>query len=287
MRIAPAERYEVVIDCSQFPLGSRVHLNNCLQQTSGRGPENVDIVETLNTRSIWRLMNLSGGWTHPIHIHDEELRVLTRNGVAPPAHERGLKDVFVVYDTPDYTQHMGLLTFGNEPEGKWAGTYALDTPENIAFHVLRRVDPFKFTPWPETPSPSAASRGGEQSRRRAPGRSKQVNVTSVAAASTQLGTIADNGGGSWTYTPAAGFTGTDTFLSAASCEQPPVAGTDSLTAGCYLTTRRSCRPMSPSARIWWTSWIARERVSTPPAHPYPDGDVRCCGILQRPEGHNL
>jgi hypothetical protein len=192
-----------------------------------------------------------------------------------------------LYDTPDYTQHMGLLTFGNEPEGKWAGTYALDTPENIAFHVLRRVDPFKFTPWPETPSPSAASRGGEQSRRRAPGRSKQVNVTSVAAASTQLGTIADNGGGSWTYTLAAGFTGTDTFLSAASCEQPPVAGTDSLTAGCYLTTRRSCRPMSPSARIWWTSWIARERVSTPPAHPYPDGDVRCCGILQRPEGHNL
>jgi protein SCO1/2 len=68
-----------------------------------------------------------------------------------------------LYDTPDYTQHMGLLTFGNEPEGKWAATNALDKPENIVFNVLRRVDPFKFAPWPETPSPSATSRGSERS----------------------------------------------------------------------------------------------------------------------------
>jgi protein SCO1/2 len=68
-----------------------------------------------------------------------------------------------LYDNPDYTQHMGLLTFGNEPEGKWAATYALDKPENIVFNLLRRVDPFKFSPWPERPSPSTASRGGERS----------------------------------------------------------------------------------------------------------------------------
>jgi protein SCO1/2 len=67
-----------------------------------------------------------------------------------------------LYDNPDYTQHMGLLTFGNEPEGKWAATYALDKPENIVFNVLRRVDPFKFAPWPEKPSPLATSNGGER-----------------------------------------------------------------------------------------------------------------------------
>lgn len=65
-----------------------------------------------------------------------------------------------LYDNPDFTQHMGLLTFGNEPEGKWAATYALDKPENIAFNVLRRVDPFKYTPWPEKPSKTRASSGG-------------------------------------------------------------------------------------------------------------------------------
>lgn len=57
-----------------------------------------------------------------------------------------------LYDNPDFTQHMGLLTFGNEPEGKWAATYALDKAENIVFNVLRRVDPFKYSPWPEKPA---------------------------------------------------------------------------------------------------------------------------------------
>jgi cytochrome oxidase Cu insertion factor (SCO1/SenC/PrrC family) len=65
-----------------------------------------------------------------------------------------------LYDNPDFTQHMGLLTFGNEPEGKWAATFALDKPENIVFNVLRRVDPFKYSPWPEKPAKAAASTGG-------------------------------------------------------------------------------------------------------------------------------
>jgi hypothetical protein len=39
-----------------------------------------------------------------------------------------------------------------------------------------------------------------------------LTVTTVAASSTQGGSIASNGGGSWTYTPAAGFVGNDTFI---------------------------------------------------------------------------
>ncbi len=45
---------------------------------------------------IWVLRNLSGGWSHPVHIHFEEGRILTRNGGTPPAHERGRKDVYVI-----------------------------------------------------------------------------------------------------------------------------------------------------------------------------------------------
>jgi FtsP/CotA-like multicopper oxidase with cupredoxin domain len=37
-----------------------------------------------------------GNWSHPIHIHFEEGRILSRNGVAPPLHERGRKDVYVI-----------------------------------------------------------------------------------------------------------------------------------------------------------------------------------------------
>jgi len=32
---------------------------------------------------IWRLVNKSGGWWHPIHIHSEFMRVIKRNGRTP------------------------------------------------------------------------------------------------------------------------------------------------------------------------------------------------------------
>jgi FtsP/CotA-like multicopper oxidase with cupredoxin domain len=37
-----------------------------------------------------------GNWSHPVHIHFEEGRILSRNGRAPPLHERGRKDVYVI-----------------------------------------------------------------------------------------------------------------------------------------------------------------------------------------------
>src|SRR4029450_9672361 len=43
LRVAPAKRYEVVIDFSRYPVGSRVYLLNCLQQLSGRGPEQINM----------------------------------------------------------------------------------------------------------------------------------------------------------------------------------------------------------------------------------------------------
>jgi FtsP/CotA-like multicopper oxidase with cupredoxin domain len=175
IRIAPAERYEVVIDFSRYPIGSTVYLVNCLPQFNGSKPEDdvvsldqgtriiefrvhrdeedpssipddlsplcaeycntflnpnnplnpgvpiperrfdfgrtngawaindrffdinrVDAVEKLNTQSIWVLSNQSGGWEHPIHIHDMEFLILDRNGRPPHPGELGLKDVFIV-----------------------------------------------------------------------------------------------------------------------------------------------------------------------------------------------
>jgi len=47
-----------------------------------------------NSVEQWLLMNLSGDWTHPIHIHLEEHQILSRNRAAPtlPA-DKGRKDV--------------------------------------------------------------------------------------------------------------------------------------------------------------------------------------------------
>ncbi|MCY1278482.1 Cell division protein FtsP [compost metagenome] len=49
---------------------------------------------------IWELVSPSGGWHHPVHIHFEEGRILSKvvdgKSVPVPAHERGRKDVFVL-----------------------------------------------------------------------------------------------------------------------------------------------------------------------------------------------
>ena len=174
IRIAPAQRYEVVVDFKKYPLGSKVYLVNRMLQTQGGKPDGlvslgsstkliefrverdeddpstvpselnpelrdyvrryldpdrpldpttpipvrdlllsrvngawainerffdrrrVDVTERLNTQSIWRLVNDSGGWVHPIHIHDMEFLILDINGRPPSAGEAGLKDVFYV-----------------------------------------------------------------------------------------------------------------------------------------------------------------------------------------------
>jgi FtsP/CotA-like multicopper oxidase with cupredoxin domain len=48
-----------------------------------------------NTREIWTLKNGGGGWSHPVHIHFEEYRTLSRNGRTPQAFE-DRKDVAVL-----------------------------------------------------------------------------------------------------------------------------------------------------------------------------------------------
>jgi FtsP/CotA-like multicopper oxidase with cupredoxin domain len=167
--LAPAERADVVIDFSKFPVGTQLFLVNRLIQTDGRGPEGplenirgsdglltapgVQIMRfdidrdppepdvsrvpnmlrplppvsfsevvkertwkfdkeneiwTVNgkifdvddpaarvkrgTAEIWTLFG-KGNWHHPVHIHMEEFRILSRNGRMPPPHERGRKDV--------------------------------------------------------------------------------------------------------------------------------------------------------------------------------------------------
>jgi spore coat protein A, manganese oxidase len=50
----------------------------------------------LNDVEIWDIENTSGGWFHPVHIHLVDFQILSRNGAAPFAYERGPKDVVYV-----------------------------------------------------------------------------------------------------------------------------------------------------------------------------------------------
>lgn len=58
-------------------------------------PEVVGANPKRGTSEIWVLKG-KGSWHHPVHIHMTEGRILSRNGKAPPAHERGRKDVYVL-----------------------------------------------------------------------------------------------------------------------------------------------------------------------------------------------
>ncbi|KQT11076.1 hypothetical protein ASG30_09495 [Ramlibacter sp. Leaf400] len=162
VRLGNAERADIVVDFSRFPVGSELILTNRLKHLDGRKPENdflstpdpllkfivdkplaaadesqvpgrlreqppITLSEVVTTRNfqfnrsgggwtindrefnnrpiatpkvgtaeIWNLVNPSGGWAHPIHIHFEEGRILQRNGREPPEHERGRKDVYTI-----------------------------------------------------------------------------------------------------------------------------------------------------------------------------------------------
>ncbi|WP_170219335.1 multicopper oxidase domain-containing protein [Nocardioides litoris] len=53
---------------------------------------------------MWELVNESGGWFHPVHIHFVDFRVLSRNGRPAAAYEQGGKDV--VYLGPKETARV-------------------------------------------------------------------------------------------------------------------------------------------------------------------------------------
>lgn len=159
IRIAPAERMDVIVDFSQSRIGDQIFLENRLEmENEGRRPADkllkkgiqtlrfdvdrdapdpsriplllrpqrvVNLAEVvkrrewifdrrqgmwtvnnelfdadtsraqpkLGTAEIWTLETKSGGWAHPIHIHLEEFKILSRNGKTPPPQERGWKDV--------------------------------------------------------------------------------------------------------------------------------------------------------------------------------------------------
>ena len=61
-------------------------------------PDSADVVHfrvRKNSAEQWTIWNTSGGWMHPVHVHFEEFRMLSRNGVAigPGNVEYSRKDV--------------------------------------------------------------------------------------------------------------------------------------------------------------------------------------------------
>lgn len=67
----------------------------------------------LNGIEVWEIVNGSGGWFHPVHIHLIDFQILSRNGRPPFGYERGPKDVVYVGENEtvrvlcQFTPHRG------------------------------------------------------------------------------------------------------------------------------------------------------------------------------------
>jgi FtsP/CotA-like multicopper oxidase with cupredoxin domain len=104
--IAPAERLDVIIDFSGYPLGTRVILKNQL----GVGSNLTDVMEfriargecddsflPVNLREVEAIPESSAvRTTHPVHIHDIQWQILDINGKRPAAGDDGWKDTFQI-----------------------------------------------------------------------------------------------------------------------------------------------------------------------------------------------
>jgi FtsP/CotA-like multicopper oxidase with cupredoxin domain len=58
-------------------------------------PARVDANPNQCDIELWRFVN-TGGWTHPVHVHLVDFRVVDRNGLAPFPYEKGWKDVVIL-----------------------------------------------------------------------------------------------------------------------------------------------------------------------------------------------
>ena len=97
----------------------RLDRSNGMWTINGRifDPARVDIEFQRGTAEIWRLRT-SGGWAHPLHIHMEEMQVLTYNDkpvTGGPLHAR--KDVFSLYQGDEMEIYVRFRD--------WLGNYAL------------------------------------------------------------------------------------------------------------------------------------------------------------------
>ncbi len=78
-------------------------------------PDQPVALPKLGATERWRLVNKSGGWWHPIHIHLENFQIQNISGNPPPPWEQGQKDTVLL--GPNDTAEI-LMRFRDWP-GKW------------------------------------------------------------------------------------------------------------------------------------------------------------------------
>ncbi|HWB45005.1 MAG TPA: multicopper oxidase domain-containing protein [Hyphomicrobiaceae bacterium] len=89
--------------------------------------DRTDVTAKLGTAEVWEISSGGMPMAHPFHIHGATFRILSKNGLNPPRHEAGWKDVVLV------DEHAEVLVRFDHP-----------APRNMPFmyhcHILEHED---------------------------------------------------------------------------------------------------------------------------------------------------
>jgi FtsP/CotA-like multicopper oxidase with cupredoxin domain len=104
VQLTPCEVMSLQSSAATIQRSFRVNRNNGLWTVNGGTWEQVVASEfrevlanpELNSVEVWEFANNAGGWFHPMHVHLVDFQILSRNGQAPFAYEKGPKDVVYV-----------------------------------------------------------------------------------------------------------------------------------------------------------------------------------------------
>jgi FtsP/CotA-like multicopper oxidase with cupredoxin domain len=100
-------------------------------------PERPAFQVKLGAIEEWTLTNESGGWVHPIHIHDVPFRVVSHGGAPPPPWEAGEKDTVALGHGDTATVRMQFIDF--------TGAYVFHC-HNIEHEDMRMMTRFDVVP---------------------------------------------------------------------------------------------------------------------------------------------
>jgi FtsP/CotA-like multicopper oxidase with cupredoxin domain len=68
-------------------------------------------IMTHGVPEIWTIKNGGGGWSHPVHIHFEEFRILLRNGQTPSPEDMGRHDVVELHPNDEVQIYIQFRDF--------------------------------------------------------------------------------------------------------------------------------------------------------------------------------
>jgi spore coat protein A, manganese oxidase len=130
--LTAAERYDILIDFSKYPVGHHLYLHHVRYRKTDSGQkvellpmmrfdiDRIDARVKAGETELWTFTNPDKGRLHPIHVHLAEVQLLERNGKPPRPYEAGWKDTFLLGEKETIKVILRFPSYQGKPiQGKY------------------------------------------------------------------------------------------------------------------------------------------------------------------------